>query len=685
MKTEEALYWKEYIDKQIANKFAELTSIKKDNGVTRSFADRYMRTITGQQKLPQHIFRTFLKEVDFTSVDSISRQIADLQTKLLDTPLQYQFSEVNYVLSEAGLPDIDELLISIINSVPEEQRASTDFSAILSGLLYITTDTGKAYYIDATTTPASWKQLATDDHTIFYSATTASKLYAYLKNYTKEGSYKVIFARSKYIYVYTLTNMIASGGATKDTTAYKVRQKLVLEMSGTTSNYKDTGKTMIRLITIGKPNATTGARRLTVGSWTTLTPMYQELTEQEVVEVADYNALLALTTFNTSAIYVTLDDEKLYIYKEYTQEEEEEYGEVGHFVEVSGQMLDGTIYVSNLDELLSLELTAGTYDVCCKEVHTAGVGSSVARRIYLTHYRLIIDQATVNARTYDSRYITSKDGWAEVVTNETTNQDEWQWHKFLYEGSESDTIEIKYGVKAGQNKNITTPVLTPDVENSLNNITYCTTYRLKVSVYNYRNNNGWENTTLNHEEGALMQVYTDNDGKIYQYIYNFNGGLNNKTFLRILPQNGSWSDWEESDSLLAQVDSKLNAAIETVKENRYVVKVIYDTNDDVISSFYDTSEIDEVGINTNSSLQKVSLIEVVDDGTPTLQEAYHEGFIMSGYSDAITGTGISYTGYQFLVCLWGKRGNLRFRCFRRTLNTLAPISWTAFEEISLTI
>ncbi len=64
----EAQYFKDYIDSKLDEIFNKLSQVEVDTLKARTFADRHMVGITGQQMLPQEVFRTFLSEVDWAAV-----------------------------------------------------------------------------------------------------------------------------------------------------------------------------------------------------------------------------------------------------------------------------------------------------------------------------------------------------------------------------------------------------------------------------------------------------------------------------------------------------------------------------------------------------------------------------------------------------------------------------------------
>ncbi len=65
----EAQYLKDYIDSKLNETFSKLSQKDVDTLKARTFADRHMVGITGQQMLPQEVFRTFLSEVSAEDVD----------------------------------------------------------------------------------------------------------------------------------------------------------------------------------------------------------------------------------------------------------------------------------------------------------------------------------------------------------------------------------------------------------------------------------------------------------------------------------------------------------------------------------------------------------------------------------------------------------------------------------------
>lgn len=76
MTKEEAIYWKGYIDRQLTEKLERLTGVQVDSAKISGFADSYMRTVVGQEYLPQGLFREFLKI--FAGIPQLQEQLIEM-------------------------------------------------------------------------------------------------------------------------------------------------------------------------------------------------------------------------------------------------------------------------------------------------------------------------------------------------------------------------------------------------------------------------------------------------------------------------------------------------------------------------------------------------------------------------------------------------------------------------------
>ena len=82
---QEALYWKRYIDRVLTEKLNSLTVTEVEAARIREFADSYMGSVTGQQLLPQSVFRRFLEI--FSGIPQMQEELAQAQQEIHDAVL----------------------------------------------------------------------------------------------------------------------------------------------------------------------------------------------------------------------------------------------------------------------------------------------------------------------------------------------------------------------------------------------------------------------------------------------------------------------------------------------------------------------------------------------------------------------------------------------------------------------
>ncbi|MBR0296027.1 MAG: hypothetical protein IJQ95_01365 [Paludibacteraceae bacterium] len=160
--------------------------------------------------------------------------------------------------------------------------------------------------------------------------------------------------------------------------------------------------------------------------------------EKEVVSVETYSDLEELEEKSDGVVYITADDNKVYLYSEADNE----------FVEVTNEIVDNTIYVNNLNDLISRTYTAaGVYTVIHSYVVSRIVGRQRIRISKIDTYTLVVvasSNRSIISGAHYTPYLTSKNGWAEVVTD--SNYDEvWQWHIYSYNAIEvthSDLLDM---------------------------------------------------------------------------------------------------------------------------------------------------------------------------------------------------------------------------------------------------
>lgn len=130
---------------------------------------------------------------------------------------------------------------------------------------------------------------------------------------------------------------------------------------------------------------------------------------QEVVSVADYNALTAITDPQTSVVYITEDTQDIWVWD----------GLV--FVKSTGKIIDDTIYVNNVNELLTMQLTSDKY----YNVFVP-TSSQLAER-----YTLV--KSTNGVSTLAGRLGYAISSWGN----------NWSWYKYSYEGHTHTTNDVK--------------------------------------------------------------------------------------------------------------------------------------------------------------------------------------------------------------------------------------------------
>lgn len=80
MTKEEAIYWKNYIDKVVSERLDALEVSDADAIHISDFAKRYMQVMTGHQYVPQGLFREFLEL--FAKIPVIQDEIKQMQEEL---------------------------------------------------------------------------------------------------------------------------------------------------------------------------------------------------------------------------------------------------------------------------------------------------------------------------------------------------------------------------------------------------------------------------------------------------------------------------------------------------------------------------------------------------------------------------------------------------------------------------
>ena len=138
---------------------------------------------------------------------------------------------------------------------------------------------------------------------------------------------------------------------------------------------------------------------------------------KEIVVVDSENALSTITNPKTEVIYITQDNNALFIW------------DGNSFANVTNQAVDNTIYVTNLNTLLE-------YD---KE----GIFTIMLTRSE-SNVKVYTLNVSVERRAAGLRYIptlVSVDGWAKVVYD-NDGQKKWEWHYYSYAGHKHQIADV---------------------------------------------------------------------------------------------------------------------------------------------------------------------------------------------------------------------------------------------------
>lgn len=130
---------------------------------------------------------------------------------------------------------------------------------------------------------------------------------------------------------------------------------------------------------------------------------------QEVVSVADYNALTAITDPKTSVVYITEDTQDIWVWD----------GLV--FVKSTGKIIDDTIYVNNVDELLTMQLTSDKY-----------------YNVFVPTSNQLAERYTLVKSNNGVSTLAGRLGYA--ISSWGNN---WSWYKYSYEGHTHTTNDVK--------------------------------------------------------------------------------------------------------------------------------------------------------------------------------------------------------------------------------------------------
>ena len=149
---------------------------------------------------------------------------------------------------------------------------------------------------------------------------------------------------------------------------------------------------------------------------------------KDVVEVATYDDLAEIEEPRTDVIYVTTDTNKLYLYDADAEE----------FNEVTNTNVDNTIYVTDLDALFDMNLTAGMYAVA----YTHRIPAGSATTMYSLSVSMSSRRGIGRVVQTTNMILANADGYAVKEYN-NDDEPEWVWQTYSLDGHTHTVSEIQ--------------------------------------------------------------------------------------------------------------------------------------------------------------------------------------------------------------------------------------------------
>lgn len=149
---------------------------------------------------------------------------------------------------------------------------------------------------------------------------------------------------------------------------------------------------------------------------------------KDVVEVATYDDLAEIEEPRTDVIYVTTDTNKLYLYDADAEE----------FNEVTNTNVDNTIYVTDLDALFDMNLTAGLYVVA----YTHRIPAGSATTMYSLSVSMSSRRGIGRVVQTTNMILANADGYAVKEYN-NDDEPEWVWQTYSLDGHTHTVSEIQ--------------------------------------------------------------------------------------------------------------------------------------------------------------------------------------------------------------------------------------------------
>lgn len=130
---------------------------------------------------------------------------------------------------------------------------------------------------------------------------------------------------------------------------------------------------------------------------------------QEVVSVVDYNALIAISNPSKSVVYITEEPKEIWTWNG------------TEFVQSTGRIIDNTIYVNNVNQLLTMQLENDKY-----------------YNVFVPTSNQLAERYTLVKSNNGVSTLAGRLGYA--ISSWGNN---WSWYKYSYEGHTHTTNDVK--------------------------------------------------------------------------------------------------------------------------------------------------------------------------------------------------------------------------------------------------
>lgn len=242
---------------------------------------------------------------------------------------------------------------------------------------------------------------------------------------------------------------------------------------------------------------------------------------KDVVEVATYDYLAEIEEPRTDVIYVTTDTNKLYLYD----------ADAYEFNDVTNTNVDNTIYVTDLDSLFDMNLTAGMYAVAY--THRIPAGSAT------TMYSLSVSMSSrpgIGRFVQTTNMILANAGGYAVKDYDDNDEPVWVWQTYSLDGHTHSTSEVT-GLPELllQKQDKTDNSLNTDAKTIVGAINEVNQIRKREYSVNFYGVNG---TALEHNlSGHALTIGKIVSTNVRALSYSIQDGVQNQSITLV---NGQW-------------------------------------------------------------------------------------------------------------------------------------------------